>query len=217
MAHPAVRKVVFPAAGLGTRFLPASKAMPKEMLTLVDRPVIQYGVEEAVAAGLDEVVLVTSRGKSVMEDHFDASPELEAELEKRGKDEALAMIRRLSETARISSVRQPRALGLGHAVAMTQPIVGDQAFAVVSCFPSCDQPTIDALATCVAMCTQDATGLSTECMACTGATVACGAAFCTSQCVSDTNAPICIECRCDNGCTPDFDECTGLPSSGDCG
>jgi hypothetical protein len=97
------------------------------------------------------------------------------------------------------------------------PGCGDQAFAVVSCFPSCDQPTIDALATCVAMCTQDATGLSTECMACTGATVACGAAFCTSQCVSDTNAPICIECRCDNGCTPDFDECTGLPSSGDCG
>jgi hypothetical protein len=95
---------------------------------------------------------------------------------------------------------------------------GTEAGNVVACFSGgCDQPTIDALATCVAMCTQDATGLSDECMACTGDTVACGAAFCTSQCVSDTEAAICIDCRCDNGCTPDFDECSGLPSSGDCG
>jgi hypothetical protein len=95
---------------------------------------------------------------------------------------------------------------------------GTEAGNVVACFSGgCDQPTIDALATCVAMCTQDATGLSDECMACTGDTVACGAAFCTSQCVSDTEATICVDCRCNNGCTPDFDECTGLPSSGDCG
>jgi hypothetical protein len=94
---------------------------------------------------------------------------------------------------------------------------GDEAFAVVSCFPNCEPPVTQALADCVAQCTQDATGLSDECMACTGDTVACGAAFCTSQCVSDTNAPICIECRCDNGCTPEFDVCSGLPSSGDCG
>jgi len=97
------------------------------------------------------------------------------------------------------------------------PGCGDEAFAVVSCFPNCDPAITQALADCVAQCTQDATGLSEECVGCTGDTVACGAAFCTSQCVSDTNAPICIECRCDNGCTPDFDVCTGLPSSGDCG
>jgi hypothetical protein len=96
------------------------------------------------------------------------------------------------------------------------PGCGDEAFAVVGCFPNCEQSVIDTLASCVAACTQDATGLSAECMGCTGETVACGAAFCTSQCVSDTNAQICIDCRCDNGCTPDFDTCSGLPSSGDC-
>ena len=94
---------------------------------------------------------------------------------------------------------------------------GAEAFEVISCFPICDQPTIDALATCVATCTQDATGLSSECVACTGDTVACGAAFCTAECVADTNAPVCIACRCDNGCTPNFDDCSGLPPDGDCG
>jgi hypothetical protein len=97
------------------------------------------------------------------------------------------------------------------------PGCGDEAFAVVSCFPNCDDAITQTLADCVAQCTQDATGLSDECMACTGATVACGAAFCTSQCVTDTNAAICIDCRCESGCTPDFDVCSGLPSSGDCG
>ena len=94
---------------------------------------------------------------------------------------------------------------------------GDEAFAVVSCFPNCDDAITQALADCVAQCTQDATGLSEECMACTGDTVACGAAFCTSQCVANTNAPPCIQCRCDNDCTPAFDRCSGLPSGGDCG
>jgi hypothetical protein len=93
----------------------------------------------------------------------------------------------------------------------------DEMFAVVSCFPNCAPSVIQALADCVAMCTQDATGLSSECMACTGDTVACGAAFCTAQCVTDTEAPLCIDCRCDNGCIQAFDECSGLPSSGDCG
>jgi hypothetical protein len=93
---------------------------------------------------------------------------------------------------------------------------GNEAALVIGCFPRCDQPVIDALATCVAMCTQDATGLSDECMACTGDTVACGAAFCTSQCVSDTAAAICVECRCENNCDSDFVKCSGLPSSIDC-
>ena len=97
------------------------------------------------------------------------------------------------------------------------PGCGDEAFAVVSCFPNCEPSVTLALADCVAQCTQDATGLSEECVACTGETVACGAAFCTSQCVADTNAQVCIDCRCENGCTPDFDVCSGLPSSGDCG
>lgn len=102
------------------------------------------------------------------------------------------------------------------------PGCGDEARSVVACFPSCDDGTIQTLSDCVAQCVQDGTaeasppGLSDECVACTGATVACGAAFCTGVCVADTNAPACIDCRCLNGCTPDFDECTGLPSSGDC-
>jgi hypothetical protein len=96
------------------------------------------------------------------------------------------------------------------------PGCGDEAFLVVSCFPNCDEPTIQAAADCVAQCTQDATGLSAECMACTGATVACGAAYCTGVCISDTNAPECIQCRCENNCIQAFDECSGLPSDGDC-
>lgn len=93
---------------------------------------------------------------------------------------------------------------------------GDEAFAVLGCFPNCPSATTQALADCVASCTQTATGLSAGCMACTGATVACGAAYCTNFCVSDTNAPQCVGCRCDSGCTPNFDKCSGLPSTGEC-
>src|SRR6266850_4148810 len=111
-----VRKAVFPAAGLGTRFLPATKASPKEMLSLVDKPLIQYVVEEAVASGIESVIIVTGRGKSAIEDHFDVSFELEALLRERGKHEDLRRMREISEMARISYVRQREALGLGHAV-----------------------------------------------------------------------------------------------------
>jgi UTP--glucose-1-phosphate uridylyltransferase len=126
-----IRKVVFPAAGLGTRFLPATKVLPKEMLILVDKPVIQYGVEEAVHSGLDEIVVVTSRGKGVMEDHFDVAFELETVLERRGKTEPLAEIRRMAGVGRVSYVRQSEPLGLGHAVLMAKPVVGDEPFGVV--------------------------------------------------------------------------------------
>ena len=126
-----VRKAVFPAAGLGTRFLPATKALPKEMLPIVDKPIIQYGVEEALAAGCEQIIFVTGRGKSVMEDHFDRSPELEESLESRGKTELLKLARQISEVARISSVRQKEALGLGHAVLMARDLVGDEPFAVL--------------------------------------------------------------------------------------
>jgi UTP--glucose-1-phosphate uridylyltransferase len=126
-----IRKVVFPAAGLGTRFLPATKVLPKEMLVLVDKPVIQYGVEEAVHSGLDEIVVVTSRGKGVLEDHFDVAFELETVLERRGKTEPLAEIRRMAGVGRVSSVRQSEPLGLGHAVLMAKPVVGDEPFGVV--------------------------------------------------------------------------------------
>ena len=126
-----IRKVVFPAAGLGTRFLPATKALPKEMLVLVDKPVIQYGVEEATRSGLDSVVLVTNRGKSTMEDHFDVVPELEAVLADRGRTEALEKLRGISGLARVTSVRQGKPLGLGHAVLVAQPVVGNEPFAVV--------------------------------------------------------------------------------------
>jgi UTP--glucose-1-phosphate uridylyltransferase len=126
-----VRKVVFPAAGLGTRFLPATKVQPKEMLPLVDKPILQYGVEEAVASGIQQVVLVTSRGKSVMEDHFDISAELEAQLTSRGKTAAAEQVRRISNLARVSSVRQGEPLGLGHAVLMTKDAIGDEPFAVI--------------------------------------------------------------------------------------
>jgi UTP--glucose-1-phosphate uridylyltransferase len=126
-----IRKVVFPAAGLGTRFLPATKVLPKEMLVLVDKPVIQYGVEEAVHSGLDEIVVVTSRGKGVMEDHFDVAFELETMLDRRGKTEPLAEIRRMAGVGRVSYVRQSEPLGLGHAVLMAKPVVGDEPFGVV--------------------------------------------------------------------------------------
>src|SRR3954469_10588914 len=111
-----IRKAVFPAAGLGTRFLPATKASPKEMLSLVDKPLIQYVVEEAVASGVESIIIVTGRGKTAIEDHFDISFELEHLLRERGKEDALKQVRAVSEMARISYVRQREALGLGHAV-----------------------------------------------------------------------------------------------------
>ena len=126
-----IRKAVFPAAGLGTRFLPATKAQPKEMLPLVDKPIIQYGVEEAVASGVANIILVTGRGKNAIEDHFDVSVELETFLESRGKTELLAEIRKISNLINFSYVRQGEPLGLGHAVLVTRPLVGDETFAVI--------------------------------------------------------------------------------------
>src|SRR5215217_4791327 len=126
-----VRKAVFPAAGLGTRFLPATKAQPKEMLPLVDKPIIQYGVEEAVASGVDNIILVTGRGKNAIEDHFDVSVELETFLEARGKTELLAEIRKISNLINFAYVRQGEPLGLGHAVLVTRMLVGAEPFAVI--------------------------------------------------------------------------------------
>ncbi len=131
MASMKVRKAVFPAAGMGTRFLPATKATPKEMLPLVDKPLIQYGVEEAVAAGCTEIIIVTGRGKSTLEDHFDKSVELEASLEARGKTELLEIARSVSKLARITYTRQAEALGLGHAVLQAKELVGNEPFAVI--------------------------------------------------------------------------------------
>ena len=130
MRHP-IRKAVFPAAGLGTRFLPATKAQPKEMLPLVDKPIIQYGVEESVAAGIDNIILVTGRGKNAIEDHFDVSVELETFLESRGKKDLLAEIRKVSNLINFAYVRQGEPLGLGHAVLVTKMLVGDEPFAVI--------------------------------------------------------------------------------------
>ena len=125
-----VRKAVFPAAGLGTRFLPATKAQPKEMLPLVDKPTIQYVVEEAVASGISEIILVTGRNKRAIEDHFDASFELEYYLNDRGKVEELAQIKTISELASVSYVRQKEPLGLGHAILCARMLVGEEPFAV---------------------------------------------------------------------------------------
>jgi UTP--glucose-1-phosphate uridylyltransferase len=126
-----VRKAVFPAAGLGTRFLPATKASPKEMLPLVDKPLIQYVVEEAVASGIESVIIVTGRGKSAIEDHFDVSFELEALLRERGREADLRLVRRIADMARFSYVRQREALGLGHAILQARDLVGDEPFAVM--------------------------------------------------------------------------------------
>jgi UTP--glucose-1-phosphate uridylyltransferase len=126
-----VSKAVFPAAGLGTRFLPVTKASPKEMLPLVDKPLIQYVVEEAVASGIESIIIVTGRGKTDIEDHFDVSFELEQLLRERGKEELLKEVRAISEMARVSYVRQREALGLGHAVLQAQDCVGDEPFAVM--------------------------------------------------------------------------------------
>jgi UTP--glucose-1-phosphate uridylyltransferase len=131
MAMNTVRKAIFPADGLGTRFLPATKAQPKEMLPLVDKPIIQYGVEEAVASGVDHIILVTGRGKNAIEDHFDVSVELETFLESRGKMDQLAEVRKISNLINVAYVRQGEALGLGHAVLVTEGLVGDEPFAVI--------------------------------------------------------------------------------------
>jgi len=125
-----VRKAVFPAAGLGTRFLPATKAQPKEMLPLVDKPMIQYVVEEAVASGLSEIIVVTGRGKRAIEDHFDSAFELEYYLNDRGKTDELTQIKTISELASVSYVRQREPLGLGHAILCARSPVGDEPFAV---------------------------------------------------------------------------------------
>jgi UTP--glucose-1-phosphate uridylyltransferase len=126
-----VRKAVFPAAGLGTRFLPATKAQPKEMLPLVDKPIIQYGVEEAMAAGCDQIVMITGRGKQAIEDHFDVSYELERMLEERGKTDLLAVVRQISDMIHVAYVRQKEALGLGHAVLTARELIGNEPFAVL--------------------------------------------------------------------------------------
>jgi UTP--glucose-1-phosphate uridylyltransferase len=126
-----VCKAVFPAAGLGTRFLPATKAQPKEMLPLVDKPIIQYGVEEALAAGCNQIIMVTGRGKSAIEDHFDVSYELEKILEEKGKKDLLKVVRQISDMIHVAYVRQKEALGLGHAVLTARELVGHEAFAVL--------------------------------------------------------------------------------------
>jgi UTP--glucose-1-phosphate uridylyltransferase len=126
-----VRKAVFPAAGLGTRFLPATKAQPKEMLPVVDKPIIQYGVEEALHSGIQNIIIVTGRGKTAIEDHFDVSFELENLLETRSKKELLATVRNISDMINVSYVRQKEALGLGHAVLRAMELVGQEPFSVV--------------------------------------------------------------------------------------
>ncbi|MGE0404931.1 MAG: UTP--glucose-1-phosphate uridylyltransferase, partial [Candidatus Korobacteraceae bacterium] len=126
-----VRKAVFPAAGLGTRFLPATKAQPKEMLPLVDKPIIQYGAEEALHSGCDQLIIITGRGKVAIEDHFDVSYELERMLEERGKTDLLSVVRQISDMIHVAYVRQKEAMGLGHAVLMARELVGNEPFAVL--------------------------------------------------------------------------------------
>ena len=127
----AITKAVFPAAGLGTRFLPATKASPKEMLPLVDKPLIQYVVEEAVSSGIEEIVLVTGRGKRAIEDHFDVAFELEEELKAKGKHKILSEVQRIANLVTFCYIRQKKALGLGHAVLTTKRVVGNEPFAVL--------------------------------------------------------------------------------------
>jgi UTP--glucose-1-phosphate uridylyltransferase len=126
-----IRRALFPAAGLGTRFLPATKAQPKEMLPLVDKPIIQYAVEEAVAAGLENLVIITGRGKNAIEDHFDVSYELEKILAERGKSDVLSLVRAVSEMVHIAYVRQKEALGLGHAILVARDLMNEEPFAVL--------------------------------------------------------------------------------------
>ena len=129
--NPKVRKAVFPAAGLGTRFLPATKASPKEMLPVVDKPLIQYGVEEAMQSGIQNIIIVTGRGKSSIEDHFDVSYELEQLLGSKKKTEMLELVRSISDMVDVAYVRQKEALGLGHAVLRAKELVGNEPFATV--------------------------------------------------------------------------------------
>lgn len=127
-----VKKAVFPVAGLGSRFLPATKAQPKEMLSVVDKPLIQYAVEEAVAAGITEMVFITGRNKRAIEDHFDTAYELESELEAAGKQELLELVRNvIPKNINCIYIRQPAALGLGHAILCARPVIGDEAFAIL--------------------------------------------------------------------------------------
>src|SRR5947209_3176095 len=126
-----VRKAIFPAAGLGTRFLPATKAQPKEMLPLVDKPIIQYGVEEAIQSGITNIIMVTGRGKTAIEDHFDVSFELEHLLETRKKKELLSVVRQVSDLINVAYTRQKEARGLGHAVHCAREMVGGEPFATV--------------------------------------------------------------------------------------
>ncbi len=144
-----IRRAVFPAAGLGTRFLPATKAQPKEMLPLVDKPLIQYAVEEAVASGLESLIIVTGRGKNAIEDHFDVSFELEKILEGRGKSDQLSRVRAVSDMVQIAYVRQKEALGLGHAILVARDLVDEEPFAVllgddvIEAEPPCIRQMID--------------------------------------------------------------------------
>jgi UTP--glucose-1-phosphate uridylyltransferase len=131
IAPKKVRKAVLPAAGLGTRFLPATKAQPKEMLTVVDKPQIQYVAEECVASGIEHIIIVTGRGKQSIEDHFDNSPELERFLEEKGKTDLLELVRSISNLVQVSYTRQKEPLGLGHAVLVAKDLVGDEPFAVL--------------------------------------------------------------------------------------
>ena len=142
-----VRKAVFPAAGWGTRFLPATKAQPKEMLPLLDKPIIQYGVEEAVAAGIEQIIIVTSTHKGAIEDHFDLNYELEHLLEEKGEIEKLRQIRAITDLAQLAYVRQKEQLGLGHAVLMAKDLIGHEPFAVILPDDVCigDRPVIGQL------------------------------------------------------------------------
>ncbi len=135
-----VRKAVLPAAGLGTRFLPATKAQPKEMLPVVDKPLIQYAVEESIASGIENIIIVTGRGKNAIEDHFDASPELERFLEEKGKSEQAELVRHISNLVHFSYTRQKEPLGLGHAVLAARELVGDEPFAVLLADDVIDAP-----------------------------------------------------------------------------
>ena len=140
-----VRKAVFPAAGLGTRFLPATKVVPKEMLPVVDKPIIQYGVEEAIASGCDEIIIVSGRGKVLIEDHFDISFELEHSLKSRNKASLLQTAQQVARMAHVSTVRQKEPLGLGHAVLMAKRLVGNEPFGVILPDDLVDSPEIPCL------------------------------------------------------------------------
>lgn len=131
MSDRKIKKAVIPAAGFGTRFLPATKSQPKEMLSVVDKPLIQYGVEEAVESGVEQIAIITSRGKSTMEDHFDKSPELEQFLAEKGKLKFLKEVERISNLADFCYIRQKQALGLGHAILMAESFIGRESFAVL--------------------------------------------------------------------------------------